>query len=148
MTTTHFLLDVRSWVRPRRSGWRTALLCAHPVGPFTVISAARHHTHHAPTGYWKQSFIQTSHHMPRVALSCRACPNARQPSAHPKHPAWHGHGRESIAAAPAETSAPEEPSQTFIDAPDKLPLRVLDWLTHEGIMMAAHASALTMYSSA
>jgi hypothetical protein len=53
-----------------------------------------------------------------------------------------------MAAAPAETPAPQELSQPLTDAPDKQPLSVLDRLTHEDIMVAAHASTLAMYSTA
>jgi hypothetical protein len=65
----------------------------------------------------------------------------------PEHPAWNGHGRESITAAPAETPPPDQLCRILIDAPDKLPLSVFDWLTHKGVMMAAESSTLAMDTS-
>lgn len=59
----------------------------------------------------------------------------------PAHPAWHGRGSEVISAAPRETPAVDRLCQALLDAPDHLPLTVLDWLTQHGVMIAAESSA-------
>lgn len=59
----------------------------------------------------------------------------------PAHPAWHGRGIDAIAAAPSQTPAIDRLCQALLDAPDHLPLAVLDWLTQHGVMMAAESSA-------
>ena len=58
----------------------------------------------------------------------------------PAHPAWAGRGNDVIAAAPAQTPAVDELCQALLDAPDRLPLPVLDWLTQRGVMMAAQSA--------
>jgi hypothetical protein len=57
------------------------------------------------------------------------------------HPAWHGRGSEIILAAPSQTPALDDLCQALLNAPDELPLPVLDWLTQRGVMMAAETSA-------
>jgi hypothetical protein len=57
----------------------------------------------------------------------------------PADPAWFGHGNEAIAAAPTETPAVDELCEALLDAPDSLPLPVLDWLTQRGVIMAAQS---------
>jgi hypothetical protein len=61
----------------------------------------------------------------------------------PAHPAWHGRGSEVIAATPTQAPTIEDLCQALLDAPDELPLPVLDWLTQRGVMMAAQNSVRT-----
>ena len=59
------------------------------------------------------------------------------------HPAWYGRGNEVIAAAPSQTPTIDDLCQALIDAPEELPLPVLDWLTQRGVMMAARSAVRT-----
>jgi hypothetical protein len=57
--------------------------------------------------------------------------------ANPDEARWRGEGAVSLAAAPAGLPSLPLLRQKLLERPDELPLPVLDWLIHSGIMMFA-----------
>jgi hypothetical protein len=58
----------------------------------------------------------------------------------PAHPAWSGQGTDVVAAAPPRTPGVDELCAALREAPDRLPLPVLDWLTRQGVMMTGQTA--------